>query len=349
MKGSVIALDEFRGRAAAVLMVDGQIEDLLIDPAEDVLAPETILRGRLGRPVKGMGGAFVDLPGGASGFLRQTDGLRPGAPVLVQITGLPEDGKALPVTTRLLFKSRYAIVTPGAPGLNISRQIDDEALRAELDALARTGMEGADPTLGLILRSACIDAETDEIAGDIAQMRALAEQVLADKDGAPEVLLDAPGAHMAAWRDWPVPDLLDDDAGSFLRHNVIEGIEGLLSPRVALAGGGHMLIEPTSALVAVDVNTGPDTSPAAGLKANIATIRDLPRQLRLRGLGGQVVIDFAPFPKKERHIVEQSLRAAFRRDGRDTVLAGWTPLGCFELTRKRDRMELAHVLRQTKP
>ena len=59
-----------------------------------------------------------------------------------------------------------------------------------------------------------------------------------------------------------------------------------------------MMIEPTRALVAVDVNTGPDTSPAASLKANIAAARDLPRQLRLRGLGGQVVVDFAPMPKK---------------------------------------------------
>jgi ribonuclease G len=347
MKGSVIALDHFRGREAAVWMVDGQIEDILIDPAQDVLAPDTILRGRLGRPVKGLGGAFVDLPGGASGFLRATDGLRPGSSVLVQVTGLPEDGKALPVSTRLLFKSRYVIVTPGAPGLNISRQLEDEALRDDLDALARAVMEGADPSLGLILRSACAEAEDDQISDDITQMRALAEQVLADTDGPPEVLLDAPGAHMLAWREWPAPDLLDDAAGSFARHSVIEGIESLLSPRVALPGGGHMMIEPTAALVAVDVNTGADTSPAAGLKANIATIRDLPRQLRLRGLGGQVVIDFAPFPKKERHIVEQSLRAAFRRDGRDTVLAGWTPLGCFELTRKRDRMGLTQLLAKT--
>ena len=72
----------------------------------------------------------------------------------------------------------------------------------------------------------------------------------------------------------------------------MEAIEALLAPRIALTGGGHMMIEPTRALVAVDVNTGPDTSPAASLKANIAAARDLPRQLRLRGLGGQVVVDF---------------------------------------------------------
>lgn len=343
MKGSVIALDQFRGREAAALMVDGQLEDFLITES-DPLPPETICRGKLGRPVKGMGGAFVDLPGGARGFLRQTKGLRPGANVLVQIGGSSEPGKALPLSTRLLFKSRYAIVTPDAPGLNISRSIEDEEIRADLAALAQDGMQGAAQDLGLILRSACESATDKEIAEDIARMRALAEAVLQDIEGKPEILLDAPAPHLAAWRDWPAPDTLDDAAGSFARHSVTEAIDALLAPEVALAGGGHMVIEPTRALIAVDVNTGADTSPAAGLKANIAAFRALPRQLRLRGLGGQVLVDVAPYAKKERHILEQAMKAAFKREGRDIVLAGWTPLGNFELTRKRDRKPLAQVL-----
>ena len=104
------------------------------------------------------------------------------------------------------------------------------------------------------------------------------------------------------------------------------------------------MIEPTRALVAVDVNTGPDTSPAASLKANIAAARDLPRQLRLRGLGGQVVVDFAPMPKKDRATLDQVLRAAFKGEGAETSLAGWTTLGLYELVRKRDRLPLAEVL-----
>jgi len=344
VKGSVIALDSFRGREAAALMVDGQLEDLLIAEPEAALPPETICRGKLGRPVKGMGGAFVDLPGGESGFLRQTKGLRPGMSLLVLVGGASEPGKALPLSTRLLFKSRYAIVTPGAPGLNISRAIEDEAIRAELAALAVEMMKGAAPDLGLILRSACETATDDVIADDITQMRALAEAVLQDTDGKPEVLVDAPTPHLAAWRDWPAPDSFDDSAGSFARHGVTEAIDALLAPEVPLAGGGHMVIEPTRALIAVDVNTGADTSPAAGLKANIAAFRALPRQLRLRGFGGQVLVDVAPYAKKERHILEQAMRAAFKHEGRDIVLAGWTPLGNFELTRKRDRKPLAQVL-----
>jgi ribonuclease G len=115
-------------------------------------------------------------------------------------------------------------------------------------------------------------------------------------------------------------------------------------PRVPLASGASLVIEPTTALVAVDVNTGADTSPAAGLKASIAAARELPRQLRLRGLGGQIVVDFAPFPRKDRVAVETALKSALRDDGVETNIAGWTPLGHLELLRKRARRPLAELL-----
>ncbi|WP_028031423.1 ribonuclease E/G [Gemmobacter nectariphilus] len=346
MKGRVVVLDRWQGREAAALVVDGQLEDLLIDPeGDDPLRPGAILRGVVDRPVKGQGGVFVKLPGG-SGFLRQVSGLAPGQRVIVQVTGASEAGKAAPVSLRVLFKSRLAIVTPGAPGLNISRRIRDEELRADLQALATEAMAGAAPDHGLILRSACEGAGDDEIADDILAMRDLAAAVMADLDGAPELLVEAPGAHDTAWRDWsdPAPDEVDDSDGSFATHAVDDMIDDLRSPVAALPAGASMVIEPTRALVAVDVNTGPDTSLAAGIKANIAAARDLPRQLRLRGLGGQITVDFAPMPKKDRGTLEQVLRAAFKGEAAETTLAGWTPLGCFELQRKRDRPALDTLL-----
>lgn len=344
MKGRLLVLDELSGRQAAALLVDGRLEELSIDPEGDTALPGAIYRAVADRPVKGQGGIFVKLPEG-SGFLRQISGVAPGQRLLVQVTGPAEPGKATPVTTRLLFKSRFAIVTPDAPGLNISRQIKDEERRAELSALAEAGMKGADDRLGLILRSGCAAAEEDAIAEDIAAMRSLAEAVLADLTGGPELLVDGPSAHDIAFRDWldPAVDDADTDPGSFDRHGVSEAIEALRTPRVTLDAGASMMIEPTRALVSVDVNTGPDTSPAAALKANIAAARDLPRQLRLRGLGGQVVVDFAPMPKRDRHILDQVLKAAFKTDG-DANLAGWTTLGLYELTRKRDRLPLAELL-----
>jgi Ribonuclease G/E len=292
--------------------------------------------------MKGQGGMFVKLPQG-SGFLRQTAGIAPGQRIIVQVSGPAEPGKALPVTTRLLFKSRLAIITPGAPGLNISRRIRDEVLRAELETLAAEAMSGADDALGLILRSAASDADTNEIAADINEMRDLAEAVLGDLEGGPELLVEGAGAHETAWRDWadPAPDEMIE--GGFADQGILDMVAALQVADVPLTGGGNMLIEPTRALVAIDVNTGPDTSPAAALKVNIAAARDLPRQLRLRGLGGQIVADFAPMPKKERAILDQVLRAAFKSEG-ETNLAGWTTLGLYEMTRRRDRLPLRDLL-----
>lgn len=343
MKGRVILLDRWDDRAAAALVVEGRLEDFIVDATEDAgPLPGAIYRATVDRQMKGQGGVFFRLPNGERGFLRQTGGLSPGQSLIVQVTGWTEPGKAAPVATRLLFKSRLSIVTPDAPGLNISRSIPDKDVRDTLAAIATAAMGGAEDRLGLVLRTASARAEEEEIAADIAAMRELAEAVTADLAGGPELLVDGPGAWDIAWRDWsdPDPDEIDDGEGAFLRHGIDEQIAAALSPTLALPGGGTLHVEPTRALIAVDVNTGADTSPAAGLKANIAAARELPRALRLRGLGGQIVVDFAPMPKKDRVAVEQVLRAAFRADGVETSLAGWTPLGNFELQRKRERQPL---------
>lgn len=342
MKGSMIAMGHIDGHEVAALMRDGVLEDLALEA--DGLSPGAILRGVVGRPVKGLGGVFIDLPEGESGFLRSPKGLAPGQRVLVQVASVAEAGKALPLTQRLLFKSRYAIITPEAPGLNVSRQIHDEELRATLTALALHEMAGAAESLGLILRSACQGADPEAVAEDISQMRILAEAVLADLAGGPELLLDAPTPHELAWRDWGDVDQVEDAEYALEHSGALDAIEALAQPEVDLGNGASMVIEGTRALVAVDVNTGADTSPAAGLKASIAAARELPRQLRLRGLGGMVVIDFAPCPKRDRHVVEQVLSKAFRADSGEATMAGWTPLGNFELTRRRDREPLADWL-----
>lgn len=335
MKGRLIALDHLNGREAAALMVDGVLHDLIVETDDPITG--TIYRGVAERPVKGQGGMFFKTPDG-NAFLRQVGGIAPGDRMLLQVTGHAEDGKAIPVTNKILFKSRYAIITPDAPGLNISRQIRDEDRRDFLMQIAHGEMQGSD--FGLILRSSCTTADQDDIGQDIAEMRALAEQVLADKETTPEVMVAGDGPHAMAWREWTEDAQFDNGDGSFERNGILDQIDALQQDHIT-TGAADYFIEPTRAFVAVDVNTRGDTSPAAGLKANIAMARDLPRQLRLRGLGGQIVIDPAPMPKKDRRQFEISLRAAFKGDAVETNLVGWTAMGLFELQRQRARARLA--------
>ncbi len=346
MKGRAVVLGPLLGGEAAALMVDGRLEDLILDASRCLpFAPGAILRGTVGRLVKGQGSVFLRLPGGETGYLRDRNHLSEGQVLLVQVSGVAEPGKAVPLTARLLFRGRWAIVTPGAEGVNVSRSIRDPEARARLTVLGEAAMARL-PGAGAILRSAAETADEEEIRDELAALADLTARVLADATGAPELLVDGPDPAEAAWRDWaePAPDSLEEGPEAFADSGALDAVEALLEPRLALPGGGHATIESTQALVAVDVNTGADTSAAAALKANIALARDLPRQLRLRGLGGQVVVDFAPMPKRDRGTLEQVLRAGFRQDGAETTLVGWTAMGLYELTRKRDRVPLARWL-----
>ncbi|MFV2035320.1 MAG: ribonuclease E/G, partial [Halocynthiibacter sp.] len=304
MKGRTAALGRVAGRPAAALIVDGQLDDFLIAAAdEEVPVPGTIYRAVVDRQFKGQGGVILRLTG-SSAFLRQGKGLAPGQRLTVQVTGYGEPGKATPVTQKILFKSRYAIVTPGAPGINISRAIKDDDTRDQLleiahDAMAEQG-QGQQRQQGLIVRSAANGADPAEISEDIEAMCALAERVTAEGDDAgPALLWDGPDPHHLAWREWATPDNIARHDSAFEDLGILDLLSAFLTAHVPLPGGAHMYVEPTRALVAIDVNTGADTSPAAALKANISAARALPRQLRIRGLGGQITVDFAPMHKKD--------------------------------------------------
>jgi endogenous inhibitor of DNA gyrase (YacG/DUF329 family) len=214
MKGWTILLDHIDGREAAAMLAEGRLDDLLIDDAGSP-RPGAIFRAICDRPLKGQGGMMLRLPDGETAFLRAGKGLRPGQP--------------------LLFKSRYAIVTPGAPGINVSRAISEDDERDRLLGVA-AGVETGD--FGLILRSSCLGAGADDIADDIAAMADLATAVLADALGAdPEALTEGDGPHGVAWREWTGRADVVTDPGCFAAHGVLDQIAGLGDPKVELGEG----------------------------------------------------------------------------------------------------------------
>ncbi|MEM7711410.1 MAG: ribonuclease E/G [Pseudomonadota bacterium] len=315
-------------------MMDGRLEDLLIDADDDLPVPGTIFRAVCDRPIKGQGGMFVRLGDGLTGWYRNAKGRSPGETLLLQVAGHAEPGKAVPVTDRILFKSRHCIVTPGAPGLNAARSLPDGDADRLLE-IAHEVLPEERGSTGMILRSAAAGVDRDVLADDLAATWEMAATVLADSGTESERLLDGPDARTLAWRDWPsapVSDVWDD---------VVDAVEALRSPEVVL-GAVTIFIEPTRALTSVDVNT-PEGG-AGALRANLALARELPRQLRLRGLGGQIVVDLAPCSKKDRKAIESALRASLRADAVETSFIGWTPLGHVELTRRRERRPLADLL-----
>ncbi|MDC3192564.1 ribonuclease E/G [Amylibacter sp.] len=345
-KGRIVVLDEVNGKPAAALLVNGQIHDLLIEADNNLPKPEAIYRGRTTLPMKGQNGIILDIGKGQKAFLRNAKGIPQGTQMTVQVATHAEIGKATPVVNKLIFKSRYCIVTPDAPGLNIARSIKDDEERDRLLEIVHEVSTNRSNEYGLIIRSSAMDIDADAISDDINAMYDLADNVMSQTSGDPALIMPAPTAEMKAWRDWvnPDPDEVIKETNSFETMGIWDHIEKLKHSKSKLPNGASMIIEPTSAFVAVDVNTGNDFSLSAGLKANLAVAKELPNQLSLRGLGGQIIIDFAPSPKKDRKLIETALNSSFRKGKIDTVVVGWTTLGNFELQRKRERIPLSELL-----
>lgn len=333
-----IVLDHFKNLEASALVVDGVLQDFFIE--SDIPAPGQIYRATVDRPLKGQGGYFLKTPDG-SAFLRQGKGLAQGSCILVQVSGFAETGKAMPVSQKILLKSRYVIITPENPGLNISRQIKNEDRREELVSLIRSNLD--DFQEGMILRSSCKNAADKEILDDAQEMLSLAEKIYSDDSSEQELILEADRPHALAWREWSEDADVFSESGSFETLGILDLLDELKSDRIE-TNAGHYFVETTRACATVDINTGSDTSPAAALKANLATAHDLPRQLRLRGIGGQIIIDPAPISKKDRKIFDSALRSSFRKDTVETNIVGWTAMGHIELQRARVRRSSSEII-----
>lgn len=390
MKGRVIVLDTPQDRAsAAALLVDGRLEDLILSP---VKGDQRAFAGdiavvRVTRKLP-KAGAFCEMAHG-QGFLRDAKGVKEGELILAQVLSLPEPGKAVTLTTRILYKGPRVILTPGAPGVNVSKKIGNEAERDRLkgvvegvlaDEARLAGNPGAMDRVGAIVRTQARGAEQHHIHREIAALLAArSERISALKglgtpDGGcggspwdaavrswgfplPDQIVIPPEAARATTKtgaselycapefygDARFVDLVQAEKHPFEALGLWDQIEALKNPVVPLRVGS-MIIEATRALVAVDVNTGSDTSPAASLKVNLDVALDLPRQLRLRGLGGKIAVDFAPMSKQHRRTLEEALKKAFRDDAIETSIVGWTGLGLFELQRKRERWPLKELL-----
>ncbi len=370
MKGRVLAIarQEAGGHIAALLQ-DGKLDDLLIDPPLSGHPPAVgaICVVRITRKLP-KAGAFCEMSGGAEGFLRDARAVSAGDLKLVQVSSLPEPGKAVTLTTRLLFKGPRLILTPEAPGVNVSRRIGNTAERDRLTACVSNALAEKDipEGCGVIVRSAARNAEEDLLISELgmhvaawtrARERLNAGTLHTGTEG------DALTMALTAWCDpLPVqvlctPNLWAEaendlytlhpglEARTVVEQDPIEASGADEELRMARGvtvpiAGGRMSLEGTRALVAVDIDTGGDFTPAAGLKVNLEVARALPRQLRVRGLGGLIVVDFAPMPKQHRRTLEEALRKAFRADPIETALVGWSPSGLFELQRKRERRRL---------
>jgi ribonuclease G len=307
--------------------------------------------------------------------------LAEGQPIIVQVVKDPIGSKGARLSTQISIAGRLLVYLPHDPHIGISQRIEDEggraALRERLKELVPPDEKG-----GFIVRTLAEAAGEEELRADLAYLRelwkavaerslgaeppkliyqdlSLAQRVLRDMVTAATtgVLVDSREnfQKLAAFAERYMPQVrsrLEHYTGErplFDLHNVEPEIERALSRRVELKSGGYLIIDQTEAMTTIDVNTGgfvgsrnfDDTV----FKTNLEAAQAIARQLRLRNLGGIIIIDFIDMDSAEhRNAVLDELRRALARDRTRITLNGFTALGLVEMTRKRTRESLAHVL-----
>jgi ribonuclease G len=307
--------------------------------------------------------------------------LSEGEPVLVQVVKDPIGSKGARLSTQLSIAGRLLVYLPHDPHIGISQRIEDEGGRAALRERLKE-LVPADEKGGFIVRTLAEAAGEEELRADLAYLRelwkavgerslgaqppkliyqdlSLAQRVLRDMVTAAtaRVVVDSREnfQKLTAFAERYMPQVrarLDHYTGErplFDLHNVEPEIERALSRRVELKSGGYLIIDQTEAMTTIDVNTGgfvgsrnfDDTV----FKTNLEAAQAIARQLRLRNLGGIIIIDFIDMDSIEhRNAVLDELRRALARDRTRITLNGFTALGLVEMTRKRTRESLAHVL-----
>jgi ribonuclease G len=307
--------------------------------------------------------------------------LREGAGVLVQALKDPLGSKGARLTTHVSLPSRYLVYLPDGHGVGLSTRIEDEAERQRLrDALAAftAGSAGG----GYIVRTAAEGATAEALHADMLYLNQLwavlreqaakvppgalvhedhplAVRILRDllSDEVDVVRVDSRGAfeRMREFCRQFVPqlaqrvELYPGPRPLFELHGVEEEIQRALERKVPLKSGGYLMLDQTEAMTTIDVNTGAYVGKhnleETILKTNLEAAQAIARQLRLRNLGGIIIIDFIDMSAQDhRDMVLAALQRALAGDHAKTHVSSVSPLGLVEMTRKRTRESLEHQL-----
>jgi len=307
--------------------------------------------------------------------------LAEGQPILVQVIKDAIGTKGARLSTQVSIAGRLLVYLPHDPHIGISQKIGDENGRQALREQLRELLPG-DEAGGFIVRTLAESAGEAELRADLDYLRnlwqviherslgavppqllyqdlSLAQRVLRDvaTGQTARVVVDSRETFqkLAAFAERYMPQLrgkLEHYAGErplFDLHNVEAEIEKALSRRVELKSGGYLIVDQTEALTTIDVNTGGFVGSRnfdeTVFKTNLEAAQAIARQLRLRNLGGIIVIDFIDMDSAEhRAAVLEEFKRALARDRTRVTLNGFTALGLVEMTRKRTRESLAHVL-----
>lgn len=313
-----------------------------------------------------------------------TDLLKTGQEIIVQVVKDALPNKGARITTHVTLPGRYLVLLPTVRHFGVSRRIEDPEERDRLLALIQ---EAAPEDMGLIVRTVGEGRQREDLAPDLrylprmwAKLRERAERVSApallhrDLDSALRMVRDRFHRDFSVlWVDGEetyerIVEFLDEvqpglvgkvrlfeqEDPLFEYFGIESQIEAALKSKVWLKSGGYIVINPTEALVAIDVNTGryvgEHNLEQTVLETNLEAVSEIVRQIRLRDLGGILVIDLIDMVEEEhRRQVFSKLEEELKKDRARTKVLSISEFGLVEITRKRSRSNLERLLTQTCP
>ena len=310
--------------------------------------------------------------------------LKSGNSVLVQVTKDPIGGKGARLTAQISMPGRYLVLVPNSDITGISRRLPDEERRRLKQILRTIRPEGH----GVIIRTAAEDADEEALATDLARL--LEEWKTIEKKAkrakAPAMLYEEPELTVRSVRDLftdeefrelvtdsprvyelvtqylagIAPDLLpkvrlhQEKLPVFEEFHVVEQIHKGLDRKVWLPSGGYIVIDRTEAMTVIDVNTGKSVGKTnleeTVVNTNVEAAREVARQLRLRDIGGMIIIDFIDMLlEQNKRKVLDALREEMAKDKTRSQIFDISPLGLLEVTRKRVSGGLLESFSETCP
>jgi ribonuclease E len=310
--------------------------------------------------------------------------LKPGQAVMVQVTKDPMGGKGARLTANLSLAGRYLVLAPNQDLQGISRRLGDEARKRLKSLLKRV----KPPEHGVIVRTAAEGATEEALEADLTRLLSIWNDIQkkAKRGKAPIVLYEEPELTVRVVRDLftdeefkslvtdsprvhdkvmayvreVAPDLGEKISlhtgplSAFEEHRIVEQIHKALDRKVWLPSGGYLIIERTEAMTIIDVNTGKSVGKTnleeTVLNTNLEAARETARQLRLRDIGGIIVVDFIDMLlEKNKKLVEDTMREALAADKTRSQVFEIGPLGLMQVTRKRVSSGLVESFSETCP
>lgn len=310
--------------------------------------------------------------------------LREGQSLIVQVIKDPIGTKGARLTTHLSVPSRYLVYMPHTQHIGISQRLEDEQERDRLREVVESciEIEAMEKLGGFIIRTAAEGAGKDELLADIRYFKRLwaALERKMKQGEVPAIIYEDLPLYMRTMRDLVrpeiekiridskesfqnvsqfaedyIPELKDrieyypGERPIFDLYSVEDEIQKALGRKVALKSGGYLIIDQTEAMTTIDVNTGGFVGhrnlEETIFKTNLEAASSLARQLRVRNLGGIIIIDFIDMKNPEdRRQVHRTLEKAMENDYAKNSITGVSDLGLVEMTRKRTRESLEHVM-----